>query len=126
MDFAEKLEEERDKVYKELKETKKAYDARCETLETRRSRKERAFDGEKSKASSSYEKHLHEANNAKVHPPCPITLVLFEEDNLTCCGRIRILSKCLWQIDIKRNIIIKTFQCYSTRYKTSPSCERTN
>jgi formin-binding protein 1 len=67
VDFAEQLEEERDKVYKDLKECKKAYDARCETLENRRSKKERAYDGEKSKASSSYEKHLHEANNAKVH-----------------------------------------------------------
>jgi len=70
VDFADKLEEERDKVYKDLKETKKAYDARCETLESKRSKKERAYDVEKSKASSSYDKHLHEANNAKV-PPLP-------------------------------------------------------
>jgi len=45
---------------------KKDYDARCQVVETKRSKSERAFDGDKGKAQSSYDKHLHEANNAKV------------------------------------------------------------
>jgi formin-binding protein 1 len=58
--------EERDKVYDDLKKTKKEYDARCQTLESKRSKTERAYDMDKSRAQSSYDKHLHEANNAKV------------------------------------------------------------
>lgn len=69
MDFATKLEEERDKVYTDLAKTKKEYDAKCQTLESKRSKSERAYDMEKSRAQSSYDKHLHEANNAKVLDP---------------------------------------------------------
>jgi len=60
------LLEERDKVYSDLTKTKKDYDAQCHVVETKRSKSERAYDGDKGKAQSSYDKHLHEANNAKV------------------------------------------------------------
>lgn len=60
------MEEERDKVYADLTKTKKDYDAQCQTLESKRSKSERAYDMDKSRAKSSYDKHLHEANNAKV------------------------------------------------------------
>lgn len=66
IDFATKLLEERDKVYSDLTKTKKDYDAQCQTLESKRSKSERAYDTDKSRAQSSYDKHLHEANNAKV------------------------------------------------------------
>jgi len=65
VDFAQKLQEERDKVYDDLAKTKKAYDAECQTLESKRSKSERAYDMDKSRAKSSYDRHLHDANNAK-------------------------------------------------------------
>jgi hypothetical protein len=53
-------------VYNDVPKSKKEYDAQCQTLESKRSKSEKAYDGDKSRAKSSYDKHVREANNAKV------------------------------------------------------------
>jgi hypothetical protein len=98
VDFAEKIEEDRDKVYDDMNKAKKAYDAQCQTLESKRSKSERTYDMDKTRAKSSYDKHLHEANNAKVPSK-------FIKPN----HRIPISSKYPFPIDIKPNSSIKTF-----------------
>ena len=81
IDFAKKLLEEREKVYTDLTKTKKDYDAQCQTLESKRSKSERAYDTDKSRAQSSYDKHLHEANNAKV---CSLPVLKLTIEYIPC------------------------------------------
>ena len=103
VDFADKLLEERDKVYEDLKKTKKDYDAQCQTLESKRSKSERAYDMDKSRAKSSYDKHLHEANNAKV--PSPPHFPSSEKAHI----RTPISSRYLLPTAIKPNSTTKIF-----------------
>ncbi|KAK6074369.1 actin polymerization protein [Seiridium cupressi] len=63
VEYADKLEVERDGSYAALKKTKGKYDQACQELESKRKKSESSFD--KAKAQSNYQQQLHEANNYK-------------------------------------------------------------
>ncbi|KAI1344670.1 FCH-domain-containing protein [Xylariaceae sp. FL0016] len=63
LDYAGKLEAERDSSYADLRKTKGKYDAVCQEVESKRKKSESAFD--KAKAQSNYQQQLQEMNNAK-------------------------------------------------------------
>lgn len=63
VEYADKLEAERDSSYASLRKTKGKYDEECQQLESKRKKSESSFD--KTKAKSNYQQQLHEANNAK-------------------------------------------------------------
>lgn len=63
VDYAEKLEAERDASYAALRKTKGKYDAACQEVESKRKKSESSFD--KAKAQSNYQQQLHEMNNIK-------------------------------------------------------------
>ncbi|CAJ2502474.1 Uu.00g098680.m01.CDS01 [Anthostomella pinea] len=63
VDYATKLEAERDSSYADLRKTKTKYDAVCQEVESKRKKSESSFD--KAKAQSNYQQQLHEMNNSK-------------------------------------------------------------
>ncbi|KAK9493245.1 hypothetical protein V1508DRAFT_385418 [Lipomyces doorenjongii] len=63
--FNEKLIEERDEAYSELKKSKQAYDASCQVVENSRTKVEKSFDSSKTKATRHYEQHRLDMNNSK-------------------------------------------------------------
>ncbi|KAH8671328.1 BZZ1 protein [Xylariales sp. PMI_506] len=63
VDFADKLETERDSSYAALKKTKGKYDQSCQELENKRKKSESSYD--KAKAQSNYQQQLQEMNNVK-------------------------------------------------------------
>jgi formin-binding protein 1 len=63
VEYAEKLEAERDASYSLLKKTKGKYDNACQEVESKRKKTESSFD--KNKAQSHYQQHVHEMNNFK-------------------------------------------------------------
>lgn len=63
VEYADKLEVERDSSYGALEKTKGKYDKACQELESKRKKTESSFD--KAKAQSNYQQQLQEANNAK-------------------------------------------------------------
>jgi formin-binding protein 1 len=65
IDYAEKLEKERDTAYSDLKKTKGKYDASCQEVENRRKKAESAFDYSKSKAQNAYQQQTTDMNNVK-------------------------------------------------------------
>jgi hypothetical protein len=63
VEYAEKLEKERDASYAELRKMKGKYDAVCQEVESKRKKTESAFD--KAKAQSSFQQQVLEMNNVK-------------------------------------------------------------
>lgn len=65
MVFNEKIDEEREIVYAELKKMKVQYDAACQVVENSRIKAEKSFDSSKSKATRHFEQNQLDMNNAK-------------------------------------------------------------
>ncbi|KAF4120025.1 formin-binding protein 1 [Geosmithia morbida] len=63
IDYAEKLERERESSYADLRKAKGKYDAACQEVEARRKKSESHYD--KAKAQSAYQQQVFEMNNAK-------------------------------------------------------------
>lgn len=63
VEFADKLEAERDSSYAALKKTKGKYDQVCQEVESKRKKSESSFD--KAKAQSNYQLQVQEMNNTK-------------------------------------------------------------
>jgi formin-binding protein 1 len=63
IDFADKLEAEREASYAGLRKTKGKYDTVCQEVESRRKKSESSFD--KAKAQSNYQQQLFEMHNMK-------------------------------------------------------------
>jgi hypothetical protein len=66
VEYAAKLEKERDSSYGDLKKVKGKYDGVCQEVESRRKKVESAFDFGKQKAQNAYQQQILEMNNAKV------------------------------------------------------------
>ncbi|KAF2397740.1 actin polymerization protein Bzz1 [Trichodelitschia bisporula] len=65
VDYAGKLEKERDGSYGELRKMKGKYDTVCQEVENRRKKIDGAFDGGRSKAQIAYQQQLAEMHNVK-------------------------------------------------------------
>ncbi|KAK7952264.1 actin polymerization protein [Apiospora aurea] len=63
VEYADKLEGERDSSYAGLRKTKGKYDSVCQEVESKRKKTESAFD--KAKAQSNYQQQIFEMNNLK-------------------------------------------------------------
>ncbi|KAI2464432.1 FCH-domain-containing protein [Annulohypoxylon bovei var. microspora] len=63
VEYAAKLEAERDSSYADLRKTKTKYDAACQEVESKRKKTESSFD--KAKAQSQYQQQLQDMNNVK-------------------------------------------------------------
>lgn len=63
VEYAAKLEAERDASYADLRKAKTKYDAACQEVESKRKKTESSFD--KTKAQSQYQQQLHDMNNVK-------------------------------------------------------------
>ena len=63
VDYAERLEKDRDASYADLRKTKGKYDAVCQEVESKRKKTESSFD--KAKAQSSFQQQILEMNNVK-------------------------------------------------------------
>ena len=63
VEYAERLEKERDGSYAELRKVKGKYDSVCQEVEHKRKKSESAFD--KAKAQSAFQQQILEMNNAK-------------------------------------------------------------
>ncbi|KAF4626628.1 hypothetical protein G7Y89_g11529 [Cudoniella acicularis] len=65
VEFADKLEKERDSTYGELRKMKGKYDTTCQEVENKRKKSESAFDYSKTKAANAYQQQILEMNNVK-------------------------------------------------------------
>ncbi|KAI9842923.1 MAG: hypothetical protein M1837_006755 [Sclerophora amabilis] len=65
VEYAAKLERERDSSYAELKKMKGSYDSVCQDVESKRKKVDSAFDYGKSKAQNAYQQQLSEMHNVK-------------------------------------------------------------
>ncbi|QSS51956.1 actin polymerization protein Bzz1 [Histoplasma capsulatum var. duboisii H88] len=65
VDYAGKLEKERDSTYSDLKKVKGKYDGACQEVENRRKKTESSFDHGKQKAQVAYQQQTLEMNNVK-------------------------------------------------------------
>ncbi|KAK7744459.1 Protein BZZ1 [Cytospora paraplurivora] len=63
VEYAEKLEKERNTSYSDLQKVKVKYDAVCQEVESKRKKSESSFD--KAKAQSAYQQQIYEMNNIK-------------------------------------------------------------
>ncbi|KAI2777416.1 FCH-domain-containing protein [Daldinia loculata] len=63
VEYATKLEAERESSYADLRKTKTKYDAACQEVESKRKKTESAFD--KAKAQSHYQQQLYDMSNVK-------------------------------------------------------------
>uniref|UniRef100_A0A060SZJ5 Protein BZZ1 n=1 Tax=Blastobotrys adeninivorans TaxID=409370 RepID=A0A060SZJ5_BLAAD len=63
--YNDKLIEDRDDYYSELKKSKNAYDSACQTMENQRSKASKSFDRSKDKANRKMEEKEVEMNNSK-------------------------------------------------------------
>src|SRR5436190_19585170 len=68
VEYAAKLEKERDSSYGDLKKVKGKYDGACQEVESRRKKVESAFDFGKQKAQNAYQQQVLEMHNMKVGP----------------------------------------------------------
>ena len=66
VEYAGKLEKERDSSYGELKKIKGKYDGICQEVENRRKKLDSSFDYGKQKAQNAYHHQVLEMNNVKV------------------------------------------------------------
>ena len=69
VEYASKLERERDMSYGDLKKTKGRYDGACQEVENRRKKIESSFDHGKNKAQSAYQQQVMDMHNVKVRGP---------------------------------------------------------
>ena len=65
VEYAAKLEKERDAAYTTLKRSKGQYDGACQEVESRRKKIESSFDSSKTKAQNAYQQQQSEMNNVK-------------------------------------------------------------
>ncbi|RFU26230.1 hypothetical protein B7463_g10108, partial [Scytalidium lignicola] len=65
VEFAEKLEKERDGAYSDLRKMKAKYDATCQEVENKRKKSESSFDYSKTKAQNAYQQQIQDMNNVK-------------------------------------------------------------
>ena len=66
VEYALKLEKERDISYGDLKKLKGRYDGACQEVENRRKKTESSFDHGKNKAQNAYQQQLVDMHNVKV------------------------------------------------------------
>ncbi len=66
VDYAMKLEKERDSSYAELRKSKGKYDGACQEVESRRKKIDSSLDHGKSKAQNAYQQQQSDMYNAKV------------------------------------------------------------
>lgn len=66
VEFAGKLEKERDNSYGELRKSKGKYDSECQDLEGRRKKIDSSFDNSKQKAQVAYQQQMANMYNSKV------------------------------------------------------------
>ncbi|KAK2802211.1 hypothetical protein FQN51_004893 [Onygenales sp. PD_10] len=65
VEYAGRLEKERDATYSDLKKVKGKYDGACQEVENRRKKTESSFDHSKQKAQVAYQQQILEMNNVK-------------------------------------------------------------
>ncbi|KAA8565068.1 hypothetical protein EYC84_010827 [Monilinia fructicola] len=65
VEYAEKLEKERDSTYADLRKVKGKYDAACQEVENKRKKAESSFDYSKTKAQNAYQQQILEMHNVK-------------------------------------------------------------
>ncbi|EMR87107.1 hypothetical protein ACHAQE_006222 [Botrytis cinerea] len=65
VEYAEKLEKERDATYADLRKMKGKYDAACQEVENKRKKAESSFDYSKTKAQNAYQQQILEMHNVK-------------------------------------------------------------
>ncbi|KAH8808069.1 hypothetical protein F5884DRAFT_821527 [Xylogone sp. PMI_703] len=65
VEFAEKLEKERDNAYGDLRKMKAKYDTACQEVENKRKKAESSFDYSKTKAQNAYQQQMQDMNNVK-------------------------------------------------------------
>lgn len=71
VEYAGKLEKERESCYGDLKKSKARYDGSCQEVEHRRKKTDTSFDSSKQKAQNAYQQQLAEMRNVKVGAlPC--------------------------------------------------------
>ncbi|KAK9460261.1 uncharacterized protein V1516DRAFT_679362 [Lipomyces oligophaga] len=63
--FNEKIEQQRNDIYSDLKKAKSTYDSSCQVVENARSKVDKSFDSSKNKAARHFEQHQLDMNNAK-------------------------------------------------------------
>jgi hypothetical protein len=66
VDFATKLEKERDSAYGDLRKMKGKYDTSCQEVENKRKKMDGAFDAGRQKAQVQYQQQVAEMHNVKV------------------------------------------------------------
>jgi len=69
VEYAGKLEKERDSTYGDLRKMKGKYDSVCQEVENRRKKIDSSFDHGKQKARNAFEQQQLEMRNAKVGTP---------------------------------------------------------
>ncbi|KAI9643847.1 Protein BZZ1 [Ciborinia camelliae] len=65
VEYADKLEKERDSTYADLRKMKGKYDAACQEVENKRKKAESSFDYSKTKAQNAYQQQILEMHNVK-------------------------------------------------------------
>ena len=65
VEYADKLEKERDGTYGDLRKMKGKYDAACQEVENKRKKSESAFDYSKAKAQNAYQQQILDMQNVK-------------------------------------------------------------
>ncbi|KAF7880687.1 uncharacterized protein EAF01_011956 [Botrytis porri] len=65
VEYADKLEKERDASYADLRKMKGKYDAACQEVENKRKKAESSFDYSKTKAQNAYQQQILEMHNVK-------------------------------------------------------------
>ncbi|TGO51157.1 hypothetical protein BCON_0167g00090 [Botryotinia convoluta] len=65
VEYADKLEKERDATYADLRKMKGKYDAACQEVENKRKKAESSFDYSKTKAQNAYQQQILEMHNVK-------------------------------------------------------------
>lgn len=65
VEYADKLEKERDSTYSDLRKMKGKYDAACQEVESKRKKAESSFDYSKTKAQNAYQQQILEMHNVK-------------------------------------------------------------
>ncbi|ESZ93784.1 BZZ1 protein [Sclerotinia borealis F-4128] len=65
VEYADKLEKERDSTYADLRKMKGKYDTACQEVENKRKKAESSFDYSKTKAQNAYQQQILEMHNVK-------------------------------------------------------------
>jgi formin-binding protein 1 len=106
VDYAGKLEKERDASYGELKKVKGKYDSVCQDVENKRKKTESSFDMSKAKAQGAYHQQLSDMHDMKVRHDASVRHSRAQTDD--CLTRIPISSPFMSRINRRKNTITST------------------